>query len=103
MDKQAPSDLGSRYYLLRLLRRTLQFDLPPKADMSTAANAVSSYHFFAGREDRSPSVPIWSEVDTHIHILNKGIAKHRALIDSASSAQTHRKPSVHFRPTDLRS
>jgi len=71
--------------------------------MSSAANAVSSYPFFSGREGRSPSVPIWSEVDTRTHIPNKEIAKHRALIDSASSAQTHRKPSVHFRPTDLRS
>jgi len=76
MDKQAPSDLGSSYYLLRLLRRNLQFDVPPKADMSSAANAVSSYPFFAGREDRSPSVPIWSEVDTRTHILNKDIARH---------------------------
>src|SRR5262245_29442087 len=79
------------------LSTTLQFDVPPKADISTAANAVSSYPFFAGREDRSPSVPIWSEVDTRIHILNKGTSKQRALIDSASSAQTHRRPSVHFR------
>src|SRR5262249_45679971 len=74
----------------------------PIAHMSTAAaKAVSSYPFFAAREGRSPSVPIWSEVDTRTH--NKDIAKHRALIDSASSAQTHRKPSVHSRPTDLRS
>ena len=64
--------------------------------------AVSSYPFFAGREGRSPSVPIWLQVDTRTHILNKDIAKHKALIDSASNAQTHRKPSVHFRPTDLR-
>jgi len=27
---------------------------------------------------------------------------HKALIDSASSAQTHRKPSVHFRQTNFR-
>src|SRR5262245_14878146 len=55
--------------------------LPPKADMSSAAAiAVSSYPFFAGREGRSPSVPIWSEVDTRTHILNKDIAKHRALL-----------------------
>src|SRR5262245_11736404 len=73
----------------------------PKADMSSAANAVSSYPFFAGREGRSPSVPIWSEVDTRTHILNKDIAKHKALVGSASSAQTHRKPSVHFQQTDL--
>ena len=68
-----------------------------------SANAVSSYPFFAGREGRSPSVPIWSEVDTRTHILNRDIAKHKVLIYSASSVQTHRKPSVHFRQTDLRS
>jgi hypothetical protein len=77
----------------------------PKADLGDAANAVSSYPFFAGREGRSLSVPIWLEVDrlTRTHILNKDIAKHKALIDSASSAQTHRKPSVHFRQTNFRS
>ena len=63
----------------------------------------NSSPFSAGREDKSPSVPIWSEVDTRTHILNKDIAKHKALIDSASNAQTHRKPSVHFRPTGLHS
>jgi len=69
------------------------------------AHAVSSYPFFAGREGRSLSVPIWLEVDrlTRTHILNKDIAKHKALIDSASSAQTHRKPSVHVRQTNFRS
>ena len=59
--------------------------------------------FFRCREGRSPSVPIWSEVDTRTHILNRDIAKHKVLIYSASSVQTHRKPSVHFRQTDLRS
>jgi hypothetical protein len=67
--------------------------------MGSAANTVSSYPFFAGREGRSPSVPISLEVDrlTRTHILNKDIARHKALIDSASSVQTHRKPSVNFR------
>jgi len=73
--------------------------------MGSAANTVSSYPFFAGREGRSLSVPIWLEVDrlTRIHSLNKDIARHKALIDSASSAQIHRKPSVHFRQTNFRS
>jgi hypothetical protein len=74
-------------------------------DSSSAVNTVSSYPFFAGREGRSPSVPIWLEVDrlTRTHILNKDIAMHKALVDSANSAQTHRKPSVHFRQTNFRS
>ena len=69
----------------------------------SAANAFSNFPFFAGREDRSPSVPILSEVGTRTHILNKDIVKHTALIGAASSVQSHRKPSVHFRQTDLRS
>jgi len=73
--------------------------------MGSAANTLSSYPFFAGREGRSPSVPIWLEVDrlTRTHILNKDIARHRALIGSASSVQTHRKRSLHFRQTNFRS
>ena len=109
MDKQAPSDLGSRYYLLRLLRRNLQFDVPPKADMSSAANAVSSYPFFAGQEGKNPCAPIWSEIERPMRIRNNGrqdrdrssrkVGKrgdHRALIGSASSVQTHRKPGACF-------
>jgi hypothetical protein len=53
--------------------------------MSSAANTVNSYPFSAGREDKSPSVPIWSEVDTRTHILNKDMANYKALVDSNSS------------------
>jgi hypothetical protein len=72
-----------------------------KSRRDRPANNVSSYPFFAGREGKSPSVPIWSEVDslTRIHIPNKD--KHKVPIAFASSVQTHCKPSVRFLQTDL--
>jgi hypothetical protein len=85
------------------LRKIFLQQYRPKADTSSAANVFSNYPFFAGREGRSPSVPILSEVDTRTHILNKDMAKHMVLVGSASSVQTHRKPKVDFRQTDLRS
>jgi|GEM_PF-6628905 hypothetical protein len=72
-----------------------------KSGRDRPATNVSSYPFFAGREGKSPSVPIWSEVDslTRIHIPNKGM--HKVPIALASSVQTHCKPSVRFLQTDL--
>jgi len=58
----------------------------PKADVAARQNAVNSYPFFVDQAGKTPSVPIWSKVDS----LKVPIA-------SASSGQTHRKPSVHFR------
>jgi hypothetical protein len=72
-----------------------------KSGRDSAANNFSSYPFFAGREGRSLSVPIWSEVDslTRIHIPNKDM--HKVPIALASSVQTRCKPSVRFLQTDL--
>ena len=67
----------------------------------SAANAFSKFPFFRWpSEDRSPSVPILSEVGTRTHILNKDVVKYTALIGAASSVQTHRKSSVHFLQND---
>jgi hypothetical protein len=84
-----------------------------KRTRTTQPKPVSSYPFFAGQEGKNPFAPTWSEVERPMRIRNNGsqdrdrsrrkVGKrgdHRALIGSASSVQTHRKPGVCFGPAN---